>query len=188
MVTSMNDWFRIRISMSSIILLGFIAVVAAAEDKVNPPIDHYPPSLLPDRIVLTWTGDPVHTQSVTWRTSTDAGKTVAQITVDDGGPNLEKTAKTVLGCAARLKTDSNEVLFHSVTFEGLAPNTRYAYRVGDEKHWSEWFQFQTASEQPEPFSFLYFGDAQNDLRSRWSRVVRAAYREAPKAAFMMRVI
>lgn len=156
-----------------------------SDPPAAPPVDHYPPSLLPDRVVLTWTGDPVHTQSVTWRTSTDAGKTVAQIAVDDGGPNLEKTAKTVLGCATRLKTDANEALFHSVTFEGLAPKTRYAYRVGDEKNWSEWFQFQTASEQSEPFSFLYFGDAQNDLRSRWSRVIRAAYRDAPKAAFMI---
>ncbi|MFO0977992.1 MAG: metallophosphoesterase family protein [Planctomycetaceae bacterium] len=164
---------------------GQVAETKSSEPPAAPLVDHYPPSLLPDRVVLTWTGDPVHTQSVTWRTSTDAGKTVAQIAVDDGGPNLEKTAKTVLGCATRLKTDSNEALFHSVIFEGLTPKTRYAYRVGDEKNWSEWFQFQTASEQSEPFSFLYFGDAQNDLRSRWSRVIRAAYRDAPKAAFMI---
>ncbi|MFM8215573.1 MAG: fibronectin type III domain-containing protein, partial [Pirellula sp.] len=47
----------------------------------------------------------------------------------------------------------------------LQPATKYAYRVGDGVNWSEWFQFRTASTQPEPFSFVYFGDAQNDLRT-----------------------
>jgi hypothetical protein len=59
------------------------------------------------------------------------------------------------------------------------------YRVGDGVNWSEWFQFQTASSDPEPFSFIYFGDAQNDLKSLWSRVIREAYSDAPKARFIV---
>ena len=45
------------------------------------------------------------------------------------------------------------------------------YRVGDGVNWSEWFHFRTASDRPEPFSFIYFGDAQTDLKSLWSRVI-----------------
>jgi hypothetical protein len=37
----------------------------------------------------------------------------------------------------------------------------YAYRVGDGTHWSEWFHARTAANEPEPFSYIYFGDAQN---------------------------
>ena len=49
-------------------------------------------------------------------------------------------------------------------------------------NWSEWVHARTASDKPEPFSFIYFGDAQNDVKSLWSRVIRGAYSDAPKAA------
>ena len=42
---------------------------------------------------------------------------------------------------------------------------------------------RTAHDRPAPFSFIYFGDAQNSVLSHWSRVVRAAYKQAPHAAF-----
>jgi hypothetical protein len=77
------------------------------------------------------------------------------------------------------------VNYHSVTFTGLVPDTVHAYRVGDGERWSEWFQFRTASTTPEPFSFIYFGDAQNDILSLWSRVLREGYATAPRARFMI---
>ena len=33
--------------------------------------------------------------------------------------------------------------------------------------------------------FIYFGDAQNDVKSMWSRVVREAYRKLPEVDFML---
>ena len=72
-----------------------------------------------------------------------------------------------------------------MVFSDLEPETVYAYRVGDGVNWSEWFHFRTASATPEAFSFVYFGDAQNNIRSMWSRVIREAYRDAPKAAFLL---
>ena len=35
--------------------------------------------------------------------------------------------------------------------------------------------------EPAPLSLIYFGDAQNDLKSHWSRVVREAFKDAPRA-------
>ena len=70
-------------------------------------------------------------------------------------------------------------------FNDLAPPTRYVYRVGDGSNWSEWIQFRTASTDSGPFAFVYFGDAQNNLKSHWSRVVREAYRGTPEAAFLL---
>jgi 3',5'-cyclic AMP phosphodiesterase CpdA len=72
-----------------------------------------------------------------------------------------------------------------VNFTDLSPATKYAYRVGDGVNWSEWFHFSTAEADAEKFSFIYFGDAQNDIRNKWSRVIREAYSDAPKAAFML---
>jgi 3',5'-cyclic AMP phosphodiesterase CpdA len=84
-----------------------------------------------------------------------------------------------------LKSNLSEAHYHSVEFTDLKPNTKYVYRVGDGANWSEWFQFTTAPSKPEPFSFVYFGDAQNDVRSQWSRVIRQSYTEAPNAKFMI---
>ena len=151
------------------------------------------PTPAPDRVVLTWKGDPTTTQAVTWRTDTTVNAAVAQIAAADPGPGVESTwngydAKKVGTFAARtepLKTDVNEAHFHSVNFERLLPSTRYMYRVGNGTTWSEWFQFETAATTPEPFGFLYFGDAQNGIKSLWSRVVRGAYSDMPKARFMI---
>jgi hypothetical protein len=67
------------------------------------------------------------------------------------------------------------------------PDTLYAYRVGDGTHWSEWYHAETASAQSEPFSFIYVGDAQNNVRSHWSRLIRQAYSDAPNVSFMLHV-
>jgi hypothetical protein len=72
-----------------------------------------------------------------------------------------------------------------VNFENLQPGTKYMYRVGDGSTWSEWFHFDTASTTPEPFGFIYFGDAQNGIKSLWSRVARGAYSDMPKARFIV---
>ena len=62
------------------------------------------------------------------------------------------------------------VHYHSAVFDGLQPDTLYAYRVrGAEGAWSEWIQTRTAPATG-PVKFAYFGDAQNGILSHWSRV------------------
>ena len=154
--------------------------ITLAEEK-----EVHKPTKVPDRIVLTWVGDPATSQAVTWRTETSVKKGVAEITVAEGGPLFEKKAQRFVATTTYLKTDLNEAHFHSVNFGGLSSNTKYVYRVGDTVNWSEWIHFRTASDKPEPFSFIYFGDAQNSLKSHWSRVIREAYSDAPRARFMI---
>jgi hypothetical protein len=64
------------------------------------------------------------------------------------------------------------------------PRCSSCWRTYGER-WSEWFHFRTASTRAEPFSFIYFGDAQNDILSLWSRVLREGYATAPRARFMI---
>lgn len=153
--------------------------------RVLLPKEAYAPSLIPDRIILTWADDPKTTQAVTWRTSTEVTNPCAEIAEATAGPEFRSLARAIPATSQRLATDINEALFHSVQFRNLKPATTYCYRVGDGANWSEWFQFTTDSHRPEPFSFIYFGDAQNDVRSLWSRVVRQAQRDAPKAKFFV---
>jgi hypothetical protein len=148
------------------------------------------PTRQPDRITLTWAEDPATSQSVTWRTDTTVTDAVAQVAVATAAPKFTRRAETVEAETQRLDTghvEGKDVVanYHSVTFTGLQPDTLYAYRVGDGEVWSEWVQFRTASTGQEPFSFIYFGDAQNGIFSHWSRAVRNGYSEAPRARFMI---
>lgn len=157
----------------------------AHEPIAVEPADVYRPTWLPDRVVLSWSEDVCTTQSVTWRTSVDVATAYAEIAVAEAGPAYAGKATRLIATSEALKSDINTAHYHSVTFRDLTPATIYAYRVGDGVNWSEWFQFRTASEKPLPFSFIYFGDAQNNLRSLWSRVIREAQRDAPEAAFLL---
>jgi 3',5'-cyclic AMP phosphodiesterase CpdA len=143
------------------------------------------PTAIPDRIIRTFAGDPARSIAVTWRTDAGVSKGVAQIAPADAGPKFPARARTIVAASTSLSTDLGEARYHSVVFEDLSPAVTYAYRVGDGVNWSEWVHAKTASDKPEPFSFLYFGDAQNDVKSLWSRVIRGAYSDASKASFIV---
>ena len=151
---------------------------------VKPAVT-YAPKVRADRVVLTLNEDPQTTQTVTWRTSTAVGTGYVEIAKATAGPTFAAKADRFTAKSKALKSDINTAHYHSYTFRDLKPGKMYAYRVGDGTNWTEWFQFKTAPKDFEPFSFVYFGDAQNDVRSMWSRVVRQANRDAPKAAFML---
>jgi hypothetical protein len=65
---------------------------------------------------------------------------------------------------------------------GLKPGTTYTYVVGGSGGWSVPAEFTTAPARPEPFSFVYMGDAQNGLES-WGKLVGKAFTSHPEAAF-----
>lgn len=146
------------------------------------------PTAYPDRITLSWSEDPASSLSVAWRTDTTVSSAVAQVAVATAAPSFFTRGTTVDATTEEVdlsKIEDEYVVanYHSATFTGLEPDTLYAYRVGDGSRWSEWFHARTADSEPEPMSFLYFGDAQNAIRSHWSRAIRAAYSEAPDALF-----
>jgi len=169
----------------------WVAVAHAHMPELVSEVEFYNPSDVPDRIMLTWTDDPATSQAVTWRTAAVIDSAVAELTVatPHGGyrkvEGMSNSAVTIPSTTQVLVTDLGEASYHSVEFKGLLPETLYAYRVGDGANWSEWFQFRTASRQRKPFKFIYFGDAQNDVKSHWSRVIRQAYKHASDARFII---
>ena len=164
--------------------LLLVTASAAAADPV-PAKQEWAPSPVPDRVLLSWKADPATTASVTWRTDTQVGQAVGQIAPASWGPEFVEHATATDATTTRLETDLGPAHLHAVTFTNLTPATAYCYRVGDGANWSEWFQFTTTSDGPEKLQFVYVGDAQNDIKSLWSRVIRKAYEDAPKAAFVL---
>ena len=166
------------------------AIDVAPVPGESPPVkvvdkDAFRPTGNPDRIILTWTGDPARTQAVTWRTATSVARGLAEIAVATDNAGFAKSARQLVARTNRLQSDLSEAHCHTAEFSALSPNTKYAYRVGDGANWSEWFHFTTASDRPDAFTFVYFGDAQNDIKSLWSRVIREAFTDAPKARFLL---
>ena len=156
-----------------------IAHVSLAHEGWMPskysPEDAHEPSPLPDRVVLTWEDDPATTQSVTWRTDTSVKRGVAEIALASANGRAMKP-DAVQAVTTLFESDINDAHYHSAIFRDLQPDTLYAYRVGDGENWTEYYHFKTASDRARPFSFIYFGDAQNDVRTHWSRVFREAFR------------
>src|SRR5690606_26096153 len=122
----------------------------------------------PDRIVVTVAEDPATSFSVSWRTSADVESARAEIVLagdhtrfDIGATSVDaRTEKPDLNrkiidgeeYPLRWNDSLTQPAYHSVTFEDLAPDTLYAYRVmGADGHWSEWFQTRTAPEAGTPF-------------------------------------
>jgi 3',5'-cyclic AMP phosphodiesterase CpdA len=155
-----------------------------AEPRPTPILQQA--ELIPSRIILCLTADPAHSQAVTWRTERSVASAQAQIAHASANPNFENAAATVTATAAKAELAGGKVSGeYAAHFEDLSPNTRYSYRVGDGTTWSEWNSFRTASDKPEAFRFLYLGDEQNDIKSLWSRSIRAAYSKAPDARFIV---
>ena len=157
------------------------------------------PSKTPDRIIVSLTEDPNHSFAVNWRTSQEIDTAYVQIAKETHGPDflLDNSMQQIIATTEFIQVENirdHEPLvnaaYHSAIVKNLIPNTTYVYRVGDggknDDTWSEWFQLTTPStNQNEPFSFIYFGDAQNDVKSMWSRVIRKSYKMMPEVDFML---
>lgn len=174
----------------ALLLCGLVGLQSLAHDAPrNTLVPHgqhpYRPSGMPDRIILTITENPATSQTVNWRTAAGVEMTEAQIAVAKPSVGLHLDASTVAGSQRAVLSENGLALHHEVRFDDLEPDTLYAYRVRGLGTWSEWFQFRTAKAGSESFSFIYFGDAQNSVKSHFSRVIREARLEMPRPAFML---
>ena len=188
-----TKYFYIKFSIINLIMCISGFNISAQHHQNHEGLQHWEiPSKNPDRIILTFFGNPASSRAVTWRTDSTIKNGFAQIaeaTVNSSFIENTMRYKAItepfdLGLYKGNK--SLQVNYHSVTFQQLKPNKLYAYRVGNgSNYWSEWIQFKTAKKEYAPTKFVYFGDAQNDVLSHWSRVIRMAYQTAPDASFVI---
>tara|TARA_B100000809_G_C15122450_1_gene524863 strand:+ start:265 stop:1614 length:1350 start_codon:yes stop_codon:yes gene_type:complete len=174
----------IKFNLLTKFVLILIASNLAADEYYRAMVDAKP-SKIPSRVALNWSDDPTVSVSVTWRTSTEIEAAYAEIAVADASANFTTWRTQVTAKTEKWSQNTYSAHFHSVTFSDLKPDTLYAYRVGSGKIWSAWYQFRTAKTNSNSFSFIYFGDAQNNLLSLWSRVIRASILDVPKANFLL---
>ncbi|MDG2500689.1 MAG: fibronectin type III domain-containing protein, partial [Flavobacteriaceae bacterium] len=89
------------------------------------------PSKDPDRIILTFNGDPSTKRAVTWRTDLSVENSEAQIAVAGVNSSFANEATSYIATTERFdlglyKSNKSLVVnYHSVVFENLKPNTLY---------------------------------------------------------------
>lgn len=148
------------------------------------------PSREPDRVILNMTESPGNSLAVNWRSDTTVKVGFVEYAVATAGPEFTELATRLDAKLEALTTkhlDEPTVHAHyfSANITGLKSKEKYVYRVGTEGAWSEWYQVVMPDTDSGKISFIYFGDAQNDLKSMWSRVIREAYKTIPRVDFML---
>ncbi|SOE23790.1 Calcineurin-like phosphoesterase [Spirosomataceae bacterium TFI 002] len=147
------------------------------------------PSAVPDRIILNLTADPTTSIAVNWRTSIYEKANFIEYGVATHGPEFRENPTKMKAITESLTVarDGEPVVkanYHSATIKNLTPGEKYVYRVGAGENWSEWFQVSMPGTKS-AISFVYFGDAQNDVKSMWSRIIREAYHNLPQMDFLL---
>lgn len=147
------------------------------------------PSRTPDRVILNLTENPETSIAVNWRTDSTVVDGKIEWAVATAGPEFLDQVKNAPARLERLTVkhgDEPKVVanYHSAIVDNLTAGQKYVYRVGSQGYWTEWHQIQMP-DASKKISFIYFGDAQNDIKSMWSRVIREAYKTMPRIDFML---
>jgi hypothetical protein len=137
-------------------------------------------------VILNLTRTPCTSQAVTWRTEIPGTSPRAELVRVSELMKPDTTPQTFPAQTSSIEIGPGTMsCHHCVVFQGLLPDTLYAYRVGDDTIRSEWNRFRTASRTPKPFTFIYFGDVQEQIHSMCSQVFRAALQAEPGAKFWL---
>ncbi len=163
--------------------LIFAAIIWLKWDNwfYNPPEPSYTPSSVPDRILLTWSGDPFSSRDVTWQgdTSTFAGH--LELTINSTpGDTIKYTSLPKI-----IKTSGGASSFFRVGIKNLKEGQTYHYRVANGIHWSEWYDFKIGNSSDANYSFIYIGDVQDSINGVSGKLFHQACSGDSNASFLL---
>lgn len=139
----------------------------------------------PDRINVTFYGDPTTQKSITWISDGNATEGKIQY-VKANGKKSEvnwNEAQTVLATRTDYGEYSNKVLL-----KNLLPDTQYYFRVGGDDVWSEVGSFKTAEKSDGKFSFMHITDQQGSSQKDfdvWAKNIKGAVNKFDSIEFMV---
>jgi predicted phosphodiesterase len=141
----------------------------------------YPSGVKPDQILLTWSSDPSSSIDIQWRTSNAVPYRKIKYWLT-GSLDTLITAADLKPMEDRLLQNDRYVHRFTARLNHLQPGAGYGYQVGSEfAGWSEPASFNTAADNAESFSFIWFGDTHKS--SKWGELMQESYRKYPDVAF-----
>ncbi|WP_338819618.1 3',5'-cyclic adenosine monophosphate phosphodiesterase CpdA [Moorella thermoacetica] len=177
--------------LAVVIAVTMLAAPAASSAAGTPQYD-LGASAQPDHITLTWTQDPLTTQTITWRTDITIARGLVQYAKAADKASFPGKAATVEATVQKFTSDLGDMNIHTATLTGLEPGTEYIYRVGDGTNWSDIHTFTTEASNTHSFKFLIFGDSQsgdplNPEYKPWHDTIQNAFKTNPDAKFFVNV-
>ena len=147
----------------------------------NEPEPIYTSTAIPERILLSWSGDPKSSRNVTWQGDTLIKEGYLQI-IDVSSP-----LDTIIYRSAPriIRTSGGAASYFKVGITKLAPGQTYRYRVANGANWSNWFTFKIDNPANGDYSFIFIGDVQDSVNGVSGELFHKAYDSEPNAAFMM---
>lgn len=139
----------------------------------------------PDRIMQCVSENPQSEISLTWRTSKAISEGYAEYTKNITSVKSDDKVQVKQAKIVPVSFENHQDHYFQVRLDGLEPSSSYMVRVGNDQYRSEWFSVLTAPSSFEPFSFLYFGDVQNDIKEYAPRIFRHASANYPDARFIL---
>lgn len=147
----------------------------------------------PDQVSVAFGLDPSRDLVWTWRTDPTVRTPVLRLAPARPGGEAPDRAHPPVTIAADSRTVETPDLLndpairrHRATATSLAPDTRYAYCLGDgtEDGWTAWKTVRTGPDRPRSFRFLSLGDPQCGFEA-WGKLLSTASRQNPDAAFLL---
>lgn len=133
----------------------------------------------PEHIILTWSGDPETSQTITWLMPDNSNSQVQYLRAEEYNGGFDTAQQiSVAGTAF-----NSTYYRYTVNITGLIPDTKYVYRVGREGVWSDASSFTTAA-HTDNFSFLYMGDVQEGYND-WGNMLNSVYQANPQIKFAL---
>lgn len=143
----------------------------------------FPSSLMPDQIVLTWSGEASTTMDIQWRSGHSVQKGTVRYWIKEDRDTLETTAEKYR-MEDRLLLNDQFINRFTANLQHLKPGTTYEYMVkNDGRYSSEKKSFTTAKADPSSFSFIWTGDVHNS--KVWGKMVLDAWEKHPRTRFLM---
>jgi hypothetical protein len=161
-----------KIATRTILLLCFLFIFNSA--LLAAPVNG------PDQIILSWTQEPLTTQTISWRAKTAGDHSQVQyLTAAEYSGNFHKAQHAI----ARRRLLGEGYFRFTCTLTGLEPGTAYVYRLGGTSGWAEPASFTTAADT-NSFSFLYLGDVQAGYES-WGQMLTRIISQQPGLRFAL---
>lgn len=145
-------------------------------------------SEFPFPVVISMGSDPSVSMSLTWHTAIQVKATELECVKESDAAafksmevNRSKGRALIQDLIDIDKPEGKkyQVLVHKGTFNGLTPNTKYLFRVGDGKHWAQG-SFLTAPESgsKESVKFLFIADSQESSRENYQTIFKSVAQKA----------
>jgi hypothetical protein len=151
---------------------------------------HVPSRHEPDQVVVSFGESSSRSLVWSWRTDPSVSQTVLKLAPTGSRSSPPHSVRLVRGTSRLVETpnllNDPAIRRHRVHFDGLEPETTYAYALGDgsDDGWSSWHVVRTAPERQKTVQFLYLGDAQCGLE-KWGKLLRRARERYPHAGFIL---